>query len=93
MYRKSYCNTQGIQVHSCVNGISKMEKFYIKVFYVMGKTLPGKAIMYTDRSCFFLFFLEGARNNIPDLSSETHLEMSQATCTFGIILSSARRYT
>ena len=36
MYRKSYHTTPGIGIGSSVK-ISKMQKFYMKVFYVMGK--------------------------------------------------------
>ena len=41
-------------------GVSKMFKFYVKVFYVMGKALSGKLSCPCDRSCFFfLFFCSG----------------------------------
>ena len=33
-------------------GVSKMLKFYVKVFYVMGKALSGKLSCPCDRSCF-----------------------------------------
>ena len=38
-FEKSYCTTPGI----CFDvGVSKLLKFYVKVFYVMGKGLTGK---------------------------------------------------
>ena len=33
-------------------GISKMLKFYVKVFYVIGKALSGELSCPCDRSCF-----------------------------------------
>ena len=33
--RKSYCTSPGV-------GVSKMLKFYVKVFYVLGKALSGE---------------------------------------------------
>ena len=39
--RKSYCTTPGVSVVGG-GGVSKMLKFYVKVFYVMGKVLSGK---------------------------------------------------
>ena len=35
--------------------ISKMLKFYVKVFYVMVKALSGELSCPCDRSCFFCF--------------------------------------
>ena len=32
-------------------GVSKMLKFHVKVFYVMGKALPGELSCPCDRSC------------------------------------------
>ena len=56
--RKSYCTTVGVGVGVGVGvvvavgvGISKMLKFYVKVFYVMGKALSGKLSCPCDRSC------------------------------------------
>ena len=40
-----YCTTVGV-------GVSKMLKFYIKVFYVMGKALSGELSYPCDRSCY-----------------------------------------
>ena len=37
--RKSYCTIVGV---GGGGGVSKMLKFYIKVFYVMGKALSGE---------------------------------------------------
>ena len=37
---------------SGVVGVSKMLKFYVKVFYVMGKALSGELSCPCDRSCF-----------------------------------------
>ena len=45
---KSYCTIPG--VGSAVGGISKMLKFYDKVFYVMGKALSGELSCPCDRS-------------------------------------------
>ena len=45
MYKKRYCSTPGIDVAVCVsNGgsVGKLLKFYVKVFYVVGKTLSGE---------------------------------------------------
>ena len=47
MYRKSYCTTPSVGGGGSIdvgnaNGISKMLKFYVEVFYVMGKALSGK---------------------------------------------------
>ena len=39
--------------------VSKMLKFYVKVFYVMGKALTGELSCPYDRSCF------AKRNKIP----------------------------
>ena len=36
----------------CSVGVSKMLKFYVKVFYVMGKALSGELFCPFDRSCF-----------------------------------------
>ena len=36
-------------------GVSKMFKFYVKVFYVMGKALSGELSCPCDRSCFLNF--------------------------------------
>ena len=47
---KSYCTTVGVG-----SGVSKMLKFYIKVFYVMGKALSGKLSCPCDRSCFKVY--------------------------------------
>ena len=47
MYRKSCCTTPGIGIGGY---ISKMLKFYIKVFYVMGKGANRQVIMYEDKS-------------------------------------------
>ena len=38
-FRESYGTAPGVDVGV---GISKMLKFYVKVFYVMGKALTGK---------------------------------------------------
>ena len=35
-----------------VGGVSKMLKFYIEVFYVMGKALSGELPCPCDRSCY-----------------------------------------
>ena len=35
-------------------GASKMLKFYVKIFYVMGKALPGELSCPCDRYCFLL---------------------------------------
>ena len=54
---KSYCTTPGvgvgvdIGVGIGVGSISKMLKFYVKVFYVMGKALSGELSCPWDRSC------------------------------------------
>ena len=55
--RKSYYTTPGVGVGVGVGiggsgGISKMLKFYVKVFYVMGKVLSGELSSPCDRSCF-----------------------------------------
>ena len=47
MYRKSYCTIHGEDGRGWGGGgsgigISKMSKFYVKDFYVMGKVLSGK---------------------------------------------------
>ena len=34
----------------------RRRRFYVKVFYVMGKALSGELSCPCDRSCFFLFF-------------------------------------
>ena len=44
--RKSYCTTPAV-------GVSKMLKFYVKVFCVMGKALSGELSCPCDRSCFY----------------------------------------
>ena len=41
MDRKSCCTTPRVSVGSGV-GVSKILKFYVKVFYVMGKVLSGE---------------------------------------------------
>ena len=44
----------GVGVGVGVGGsISKMLKFYVKVFYVMGKALSGELSCPCDRSCLF----------------------------------------
>ena len=43
----------GVGVGSGV-GVSKMLKFYVKVFYVMGKALSGELSCPCDRSCYLL---------------------------------------
>ena len=40
VYRKSCCTIVGCGVVG--GGVSKMLKFYVKVFYVMGKALSGE---------------------------------------------------
>ena len=40
MYRKSYCTTLSCSIGVGV-GVSKMIKFFIEVFHVMGKGLSG----------------------------------------------------
>ena len=54
--RKSYCTTPGIGVGVGVGvgggGVSKIESFYVKVFYVMGEGLSGELSCPCDRSCF-----------------------------------------
>ena len=50
--RKS--TTPDVSVCVCVGGgggVSKMLKFYVKVFYVMGKVLSGELSCPCDRSC------------------------------------------
>ena len=49
--KKSCCTTVGVGVGGGV-GVSKMLKFYVKVFYVMGKALSGELSYPCDRSCF-----------------------------------------
>ena len=49
--RQSYCTTPGVGV-----GVSKMFKFHIKVFYVMGKALSGELSCPCDRSCYHYDF-------------------------------------
>ena len=49
MSRKSYCTIPGVSVGV---GVSKMLKFYVKVFYVMGKALSGELSCPCDRSCY-----------------------------------------
>ena len=52
--RKSYCTTPGVGIDVGVGGcirVSKMLKFYVKVFYVMGKALSGELSCPCDRSC------------------------------------------
>ena len=56
--RKSYCTSPGISVDVGIGigvgggiGISKMLKFYVKVFYVMGKALSGKLSCPCDKFC------------------------------------------
>ena len=56
--QKSYCTTPGVGVGVGVGvgggvGVSKMLKFYFKVFYVMGKALSGELSCPCDRSCCF----------------------------------------
>ena len=48
--RKNYCITPPRVSVS----ISKMLKFYVKVFYVMGKALTSELFCPCDRSCSFL---------------------------------------
>ena len=51
LYRKSYCTVPGIGICGGRDG-SKMLKFYIKIFYVMGKALSGKlSCMWTSLVC------------------------------------------
>ena len=52
--RKSCCTTPGISVGGRV-GVSKMLKFFVKVFYVMGKALSGELSCPCDRPCFYFF--------------------------------------
>ena len=64
MYRKCYCTTPGIGIGSSVSisvsvgsgsgvGVDNMLKFYLTVFYVMGKALSGElSCLWTDL-CFF----------------------------------------
>ena len=52
--RKSYCTTPGVGVgvgSAGVVGDCKMLKFYVKVFYVIGKALSGELSCPCDRSC------------------------------------------
>ena len=49
--RKNYCTT--LSVGGGGGGVSKMYKFYVKVFYVMGKALSGELSCPCDRSCSF----------------------------------------
>ena len=46
MYRKSYCTTSSFGVI-----VSKLFKFYVLSFYMIGKGLSG-AILLVDGSCF-----------------------------------------
>ena len=48
--RKSYCTTTGVSLCGGID-ISRMLKFYVKVFYVMGKTLSGELSCPCNRSC------------------------------------------
>ena len=55
--RKSYCTTRGVAVGVGFGiigggGVSRMLKFYVKVFYVMGKALSGELSCPCDRSCW-----------------------------------------
>ena len=65
--RKSSCTTPGfglgvgIGVGICVGGgfdVSKMLKFYVKVFYVIGKALSGELSCPYDRCCFIWDLIE-----------------------------------
>ena len=49
--RLDYCTTPGIGVGGSV-GVSKILKFYFKVFYVMDKALSGEQSCPCDRSCY-----------------------------------------
>ena len=52
MYRKSYCFSLIVGRGIGGVGISKIIKFYVKVFYVMGKGLSGNLmVLNVDRSC------------------------------------------
>ena len=50
MYRKSNCTTLNISLGV---GVSRMIKFYIKVFYVMRRALSGK-LSYMQTGWLFL---------------------------------------
>ena len=52
MYRKSCCTSLSIVIGGI--SISKMLKFYFKVFYVIGKVLSGELSCNTGRSCYSL---------------------------------------
>ena len=54
--RKCFCSTPGVGVDTGGSfgdggSVSKMLKFYVKVFYVMGKVLSGELSCPCDRSC------------------------------------------
>ena len=53
--RKSCCTTPGVGFGIGI-GFSKMLKFYVKVFYVMGKALSGELSCPCDRSCLSCLF-------------------------------------
>ena len=61
--QKSYCTTPGVGVGVGIDGsvgVDKMLKFYVKVFYVMGKALSGElSCTRTGLSCFSIFHNEG----------------------------------
>ena len=44
-------------------GVRKMLKFYVKVFYVMGKALSGKLSCPCDRSCSMILYMRGGRGS------------------------------
>ena len=55
MYRKSYCIVPGVGVvrgSGVGGGVSKMFKFYVKVFYVMVKALSCK--LWCTRQVLFM---------------------------------------
>ena len=55
--RKSYCTTPGVGIGVGIGGsvgVSQLLKFYVTVFYVMGKALSGKLSCPCDRSCSVL---------------------------------------
>ena len=53
--RKSYCTTTGVGVGVGIGGVvgvSKMLKFYVKVFYMMGKALSSELSCPSNRFCY-----------------------------------------
>ena len=45
------------------SALAKCLKFYIKVFYVMGKALSGELSCPCDRSCFFFYRNQYSNSN------------------------------